>query len=145
MVNSSANIKPCHSKYTYYIHHSAYLQPSSVPSNTTYSLQPNHTVIQINTYILWSSWLLGWIYLFFNFKTSAIFFFNMIFFSSCIRHEKDFKKINDVSKLWTFLPNLYRFCENYVILRTKMLGSTYELLETLINSKSETHQGIIKT
>lgn len=50
MVNSSANIKPRHSKYTYYIHHSAYLQPSSVPSSTTYSLQPNYTVIQINTY-----------------------------------------------------------------------------------------------
>ena len=50
MVNSSANIKPCHSKYTYYIHHSAYLQPSSVPSSTTYSLQPKYTVIQINTY-----------------------------------------------------------------------------------------------
>ena len=40
-LNSSANIKPLNSKYTYYIHHSAYLQPSSVPNCTTYTLQPN--------------------------------------------------------------------------------------------------------
>ena len=92
MVNSSANIKPCHSKYTYYVHHSAYLQPSSVPSNTTYSLQPNHTVIQINTYILWSSWLLGWIYLFFTSKTSAIFFQHDFFFFILYKTRKGFQK-----------------------------------------------------
>jgi len=143
MVNSSANIKPSHSKYTYYIVQPTYspvqcLAILHIPYNLIIPLSKlTHTYYDLHGFLVESTY--------FSLSKLLLFFFNMIFFSSCMRHEKDFKKINDVSKLWTFLPNLYRFCENYVILRTKMLGSTYELLETLINSKSETHQGIIKT
>ena len=53
IVNSSANIKPHHSKYTYYIHQTAYLQPSSMPSCNTYSLQPNEILASHKGRVRW--------------------------------------------------------------------------------------------